>query len=84
MSLNIFNRGRKLVLFEYFHHSYWDANPDDVPEIPKCLISIWDSTGINSLLSVPKGMTHKTIFYVESVVPDLVEQVCQETQRKTL
>jgi hypothetical protein len=29
------NRGRKLVFFEYFHHSCWAANPDDLCEIPK-------------------------------------------------
>jgi hypothetical protein len=70
--------------FEYFHHLYWAANPDDVPEIPKqkiqfekCLIWIlWRSTGIKSLLYVPKGMKYNTTFFVESVVPDLVKHVC--------
>jgi hypothetical protein len=63
-----------------------------VPEIPKqkiqsekCLISIiWGSPGIKSLLYVPKGMKYNTTFFVESVVPDLVEQVCQESRRETL
>jgi hypothetical protein len=46
----------------------------------KCLISIiWGSMGIKSLLYVPKGMKYNTTFFVESVVPDLVEQVCQES-----
>jgi hypothetical protein len=28
-------RGRKLILFEYFHQSCWAANPDDITEILK-------------------------------------------------
>jgi hypothetical protein len=63
-----------------------------VPEIPKqkvqsekCLVSIiWGSTGIKTLLSVPKGMKYNIIFFVESVAPDLVEHVYQESRRKTL
>jgi hypothetical protein len=43
---------------------------------------IWGSTGIKSLLSVPKGMKYNTTFFVKSVVPDLVEQVCQESRGK--
>jgi hypothetical protein len=70
----------------------WAANPDDVREIPKqkiesdkCLSSmIWGSTRIKSLLYVPKAMKYNTTFSVESVVPDLVEHVCQESRRKTL
>jgi hypothetical protein len=50
----------------------------------KCLISIiLGSTGIKSLLSVPKGMKHNTTFFIESVVPDSVEHICQESQRET-
>jgi hypothetical protein len=63
-----------------------------VPEIPKqtiqsekCLISIiWGSTGITKLLHVPKGMKYNATFFIESVVPDLVEHVCQESRRKML
>jgi transposase len=81
-----------LVLFEYFHCSGWAANPDDVPEIPKqniqsekYLISIISgSTRIKSMCHVPKGMKYNTTFFVESVVPDLVEHDCQESRRKTL
>jgi hypothetical protein len=81
-----------MALFEYFHYSCWAANPDDVPEIPKqkiqsekCLVwIIWGGTWIQSLLSVPKGAKYNAIFFIESVVPDLVEQVCQERRRKTL
>jgi hypothetical protein len=90
--LTYINRGRKLVLFEYFHHSRWAANPDEVPEIPKqtvqsekCLVSImWGSTGIKSLLYVPKSMKYNTTSIVKSVVPNLVEHVCQESWRQTL
>jgi hypothetical protein len=86
------DRGRRLVLLEYFHHSCWAANPDDVPEIPKpkiqsekCLISIvWGSTGFKSLLYVPTGMKYNTTFFIESVAPDLVEDVYQESRQKTL
>jgi hypothetical protein len=68
---------------EYFHHSCWAANPYDVPEIPKqkiqsekCLVSIiWGSTWIKSRLDVPKGRKYNTTFFVESVVPGLVEHV---------
>jgi hypothetical protein len=42
------------------------------------------STGIKSLLHVPNGMKYSTTFFVRSVVPDLVEHVCQESRRKTL
>jgi hypothetical protein len=63
-----------------------------MPQIPKqriqfekCLISIiWGSTGTKSLLYVPKDMKYNTTFFVESVIPDLVEHVCQESRRKTL
>jgi hypothetical protein len=83
------NRGRNLVLSEYFHHSCWGANPDDASEISKqkirfekCFILIiWGRTGIKSLLYVPKGMKYHMAFFVESVVPDLVEHVCQKTLR---
>jgi hypothetical protein len=78
--------------FEYFDRSRWDVHSDDVPEIPKqkiqsekCLISmIWRSTVIKNLLYVPKGMKYNTTFFVELVVPDLVEQVCSESRRKML
>jgi hypothetical protein len=63
-----------------------------VPEIPKqkiqsekyLILIIWGSTGIKSLLYVPKGMKHNIIFIVESVVPDLVEHVCRQSRRKPL
>jgi hypothetical protein len=42
------------------------------------------STGIKSPLHVPKGMKYNTAFFVESVVPDLVEHVCQESRPKML
>jgi hypothetical protein len=42
------------------------------------------STGIKSLLYVSKSMKYNTTFFVESVVPDLVEHVYQESQRKAL
>jgi hypothetical protein len=35
------------------------------------------------MLYVPKGMKYTT-FSVESVVPDLVDHVCQKNRRKTL
>jgi hypothetical protein len=62
-----------------------------VPKIPKQKIQskkylvsiIWGSPGIKSLLYVPKGMKYNTTFYVESVVPDWMERVCQESCRKT-
>jgi hypothetical protein len=41
-------------------------------------------TGIKSLLHVPKGMKYNTTFFVESIVRDLVEHVCQESRSKTL
>jgi hypothetical protein len=91
-SLNTCQKGLKLILFECFHHLRWAVNTGDVPQIrkqkmqsEKYLISIiWGSTKIKSLLYVPKGMKHNTTFFVESVVPDLVEYVCQESRRKTL
>jgi hypothetical protein len=53
--------------------------------IRKCLISIiWGSRGIESLSHVPRGRKYNTTFFVESVVPDLVEHVCQENLGKTL
>jgi hypothetical protein len=63
-----------------------------VPQIPKqkieyktCIISIiWGGTGIKSLLYVPKGMKYNITFFIESVVPNLVEHSCQESRRKTL
>jgi hypothetical protein len=63
-----------------------------VPEIPKRKIQsekcrnsiILGSTGIKNLLYVPKGMNYNPTFSVESVVPDLVEHLCQESRRKTL
>jgi hypothetical protein len=63
-----------------------------VPEIPKQKIqsekylisTIWGSTGIKSLLYVPKDMEYHAAFFVESVVPDLVEHVCQDSRQKTL
>jgi hypothetical protein len=63
-----------------------------VSEIPKqkiqsekCLISmIWGSTGIKSLFYVPKSMKYNATFFIESVAPDLVEHVCQESRRKML
>jgi hypothetical protein len=63
-----------------------------VPEIPKqklesekCFILIiWGRTTIKSLFHVPKGTKYNTTFFVESVVPDLVEHVCQESRRQTL
>jgi hypothetical protein len=63
-----------------------------VPEIPKqniqsekCLVSmIWGGTWIKSLLYLPKDMKYNTTFFVESVVPDLVEHICQESRGKTL
>jgi hypothetical protein len=78
--------------FDYFHHLCWAANPDDALEIPKqkiqskkCLNSIiWGGPGIESLLFVSKGMKYNTTFFVESVVPDLVEHVCRESRRKML
>jgi hypothetical protein len=45
---------------------------------------IWDNTEIKSLLYVPKSMKHNANFFVESVVPDLVEHVCQESRWKTV
>jgi hypothetical protein len=78
--------------FEYFRRSCWAANPEDVSEIPKqktqsekCFISIfWGRTGIKSMLYVSKGEKYNITFFVESVVPDLVEHVCQESRRKSL
>jgi hypothetical protein len=53
--------------------------------IRKCIISmIWGSTGINILMFVPKGMKYNATFFVQSVVQDLVEQVCQDSPRKTV
>jgi hypothetical protein len=84
-------RVRKRVLFEYFHHSYRDAHPYDLPEIRKqeirsekwLILIIWGSTGIKSLLYIPKWTKYNITFFVESVVPDLVERVYQESRRKT-
>jgi transposase len=45
---------------------------------------ICGSTRIKSLLYVPKGMKYNTSFFIESVVPDLVEHICQESRRQTL
>jgi hypothetical protein len=42
------------------------------------------STGIKSLLYVPRSMRDNTIFFVESVVPDLVEYLLHESQQKML
>jgi hypothetical protein len=36
------------------------------------------------LLHVPKGTKYDTTFFVKSVVPDLVEHVCQESRWKAL
>jgi hypothetical protein len=63
-----------------------------VPEIPKQkiqserrLISIsLGGTEIKNMLYVPKGMKYNTTFFVESIVPGLVEHICQESRRKTL
>jgi hypothetical protein len=41
------------------------------------------STRIDSLIYLPKGMKYSTTFFVESVIPDLAEHICQESRRKT-
>jgi hypothetical protein len=77
---------------QYFHHSCWSANPEEVPEIPrqeihseKWLISIiWRGTGVKSLLSVPKGLKYNATFFVESAVPDLFKHGREEGRRKML
>jgi hypothetical protein len=80
------------VSFYIFSSFVLGANPDDVPKIPKqkiqsekCLVLIiWGSTGVKGLLYVSKCIKYNTSFFVESVIPDLVEHFCQQSRGKTL
>jgi hypothetical protein len=58
--------------------------PKQKMQSDKCPISvIWGSRGIKSTLYVPTGMKYNITFFVELVVPELVEHVCHESRRKT-
>jgi hypothetical protein len=79
-------------LFEYPHQSIWVSFRDEVPEkikrknhIEKCLISlILLVNGMHSLVDVPKGITHNTIFFYDVVFHDLLANVCAWSRRRTL
>jgi transposase len=45
---------------------------------------MWGSGGMKSLLYVSKGMKYNATFFVESVIPELMEYVYQESRQKTL
>jgi hypothetical protein len=54
-------------------------------DIEKCLILIiWSINEIHSLLDVPKCIAYNNTFFCNSVVFDLVENICAHSRRKTL
>jgi hypothetical protein len=51
----------------------------------KCLVSIlWLVNGIQSLLNVPKGTMCNTAFFIDAVMPSLIENVRSRTRKETL
>jgi histone-lysine N-methyltransferase SETMAR len=91
-SINIITGDESWFYFEYPHQSVWAPSRDELPErikqkigTEKCLISvIWSVNGIDSLLDVPKGTTYNTTFFCDVVIPDLLENVCAGSRRRTL
>jgi hypothetical protein len=51
----------------------------------KCLISIlWFVNGIHSLVDIPKGESYSSAFFCNVVVPNLVENICSGSRRRSL
>jgi hypothetical protein len=81
-----------LFYFEYLYQSVLAPSRDEVPEklkqkidTEKCLILvIWSVNGIHSLLDVAKGTAYNTKFFSDFVVPDLLENICAGSRRRTL
>jgi hypothetical protein len=84
-----------MVLFRVsasINQSIWAPSRDEVPErikqeidTEKWLISVlWSVNGIHSLLDVPNGIAYNTTFFCDVVIPDLLENVCAGSRRRTL
>jgi transposase len=76
----------------YSHDSIWTQSRDEVPErisqkidTEKCLLSVlWSVSGIHSLTDVPKGSTYNSAFLCDIVIPELVQNICSSSRRKSL
>jgi hypothetical protein len=54
-------------------------------DMEKCLLSIvWSVNGIYSLLDVPKGTVYNTVFYIDAIMPILIENARSRTRMKML
>jgi hypothetical protein len=78
-------------LLYYPRDSAWPASRDEPPQrikqkigAGKCLISVpWSVNGIHNLLDVPKRTTHNTVFFLDALMPCLIENIWSQTRRNT-
>jgi hypothetical protein len=70
----------------------WAASRDELPETPmtkidteKSMISlIWSISRIQSLLALTKGMKYNSQYFCQHMSPDIQQNSCLSSRRKTL
>jgi hypothetical protein len=92
--VNFLSEDESQFFLEHPHYGVWAASTDEVPETPmttidteKCMMLIISSiSGIQSLLALTKFTKYKynSQYFCQHVIPDIQQNVCSSSRRKTL